>query len=67
MKELQEFALEKLKERDHFKNTGIATLKVRIPTEGSGPRVHNIEIKLDEIGSQLKCEISQRTNINMNR
>lgn len=67
IRELQEHALEKLKERDHFKNTGIATIKIRIPKEGMGTKIINVETKLELTGMELKTEVSARINTAPNR
>lgn len=65
--DLQKNALEKLKERDLFKETGIATLKIRISHESSGVKVLKIEQRLSSFGVDLKNEVTLRTDIPSNR
>lgn len=65
--DLQKNALEKLKERDLFKETGIATLKIRISQENSGVKVLKIEQRLSSLGVDLKNEVTLRTDIPSNR
>lgn len=67
LRELQEHALEKLKERDHFKSTGIATLKIRIPKEGLGTRIINVEVRLGVMGLELKNDIASRIDTSPDR
>lgn len=67
IKELQESALQKLKERDHFKTTGLATIKVRISNEERGMRILNFEIRLNATGLDLKNDIATRIDVNSDR
>lgn len=58
LKQLQITAIENLKERDKFRATGKATLKIRISSEGGG-RIFNLGIELANKGQELKEAISK--------
>lgn len=60
IKELQNHALEKMKERDSFKATGVATLKVRVPNQAGGTILSTIKISLNALGSDLKEAVAQQ-------
>lgn len=58
LKQLQITAIENVKERERFRATGKATLKIRISSEGGG-RTFNVNIELSNKGQDLKEMISQ--------
>ena len=67
IKKLQSTALENLKERDRFRATGQASLKVRVSSEGGGGRLFSVAIELGKKGLDLKEEISREIAIPVNK
>lgn len=65
LRELKDHALMRLKEREVFKQTGLATIKVRVSS--SVPRVLTIQMLLDETVSQLTDKIAEKLEIAKNR
>ncbi|KAK5643497.1 hypothetical protein RI129_007342 [Pyrocoelia pectoralis] len=61
--ELQSITLDKLKQRDLYRSSGIATLKIKILIQNLPPKLTSHEISLKEMGQQLKYLVSQTTNI----
>lgn len=62
IKDLQINALEKLKERDRFKETGIATFKIRV-SDDAGTKVLKIEMRLSSLGADLKNEVTVKSDV----
>uniref|UniRef100_A0A182MY52 UBA domain-containing protein n=1 Tax=Anopheles dirus TaxID=7168 RepID=A0A182MY52_9DIPT len=56
LKALQRNALEKLQSKDEFQRTGIATVRVRAPTQTGSNREFDMKVKVTDTGSQL-CEL----------
>lgn len=62
VKELQNSAIDKLRAREKFNSTGLASLKVKIPSAvGSGSDMINLEIRLAETGRDLRNLLAGRT------
>lgn len=61
--ELQTSALEKLKQRNQFKESGLATLKVKFLSTHAPPKLITIEVMLSYNGLHLKQLISERVNV----
>uniref|UniRef100_A0A182KGB1 UBA domain-containing protein n=1 Tax=Anopheles christyi TaxID=43041 RepID=A0A182KGB1_9DIPT len=60
---LQRNALDKLQSKDEFQRTGVATVKVRAPTQTGSNREFDLKVKVTDTGSQL-CElIGQRLSL----
>uniref|UniRef100_A0A182WFB5 UBA domain-containing protein n=1 Tax=Anopheles minimus TaxID=112268 RepID=A0A182WFB5_9DIPT len=60
---LQRNALEKLQSKDEFQRMGIATVKIRAPTQTGSNREFDLKVKTTELGSHL-CElIGQRLSL----
>lgn len=57
--ELQINALEKLKQRDRFKESGIATVKIKLLCEGQSPKIITKELPLTSLTSDFKNSIVQ--------
>lgn len=54
LSELQNTAIDKLRARTEFENNGIATIKVRAPTQSSaGTRLVTVKINLSQLGSEF--------------
>uniref|UniRef100_A0A182YNX5 UBA domain-containing protein n=1 Tax=Anopheles stephensi TaxID=30069 RepID=A0A182YNX5_ANOST len=53
---LQRNALEKLQAKDEFQKTGIATVRIRAPTQTGSNREFDLKVKITEQGSHL-CEL----------
>lgn len=67
VKELQSNALEKLASKARFIETGLASLKVRIPNQPGGTVLHTFEVRLDEGGSSLQALIATKMNVTSDR
>uniref|UniRef100_A0A1Y1LQ82 Ubiquitin-like domain-containing protein n=1 Tax=Photinus pyralis TaxID=7054 RepID=A0A1Y1LQ82_PHOPY len=61
--ELQSIALEKLKQRDLYRASGIATLKMKILVQNVPPKLISRQICLKEMGQHLKRMVSETTNV----
>uniref|UniRef100_A0A182PLB2 UBA domain-containing protein n=1 Tax=Anopheles epiroticus TaxID=199890 RepID=A0A182PLB2_9DIPT len=60
---LQRNALDKLQSKDEFQRTGVATVRVRAPTQTGSNREFELKVKITDTGSQL-CElIGQRLSL----
>jgi len=64
LKMLQKHALEKLSARDKFRQTGMASLRVRC-ARGLQCRARNIEMKLDHLGRELLEELGRVTGVSI--
>lgn len=65
LRELKDHALMRLKEREVFRQTGLATIKVRV--SGSIPQILTIQVILDETASQLIDKVAEKVEIVKNR
>lgn len=65
LRELKDHALMRLKEREMFRQTGLATVKVRV--SGSIPRLLTIQVLLNETVSQLTDKVAEKLEIAKNR
>ncbi|KAF2899522.1 hypothetical protein ILUMI_06657 [Ignelater luminosus] len=65
--ELQTHALEKLKQRDRFKESGIATLKIKILNQNASPKLISKEILLSSLGSDLKNIVSEHVEVPLDK
>ncbi|GLV37083.1 uncharacterized protein CBL_02086 [Carabus blaptoides fortunei] len=63
LNDLQSHAIDKLKERDHFKETGIATLKIRVSNDSSNVQILSVQMRLNTEILELKSKVSQLINI----
>ncbi|PSN45549.1 hypothetical protein C0J52_05786 [Blattella germanica] len=63
LKELQEHALDRLRERDHFRETGLATVKVRVPDENGGRRIISIQTKLSANVEEFQQSVAEQIGI----
>lgn len=61
--ELQTNALEKLKQRDRFKESGFASLKIKIVSPNVTPKLLTKEVLLSINGSDMKRIISGNVNV----
>lgn len=61
--ELQSHALEKLKERDIFKESGLATLKIKFLIPNGSPKLITKQILLSACGTDLKQVVSENAEI----
>lgn len=65
---LQTNALDKLKAQSKFKNTGVATLKVRIPqNEKCNAHTANMEISLNALGQELREAVASKLEVDPTR
>ncbi|XP_058054773.1 NEDD8 ultimate buster 1 [Anopheles bellator] len=63
LRSLQQNALEKLQAKDEFQKTGLATVKVRAPTQAGANRSFDLKLKVTDLGSTL-CElVGQRLSV----
>lgn len=56
---LQRNALEKLQQRDHFNESGLATIKIKVLNQRSVPQLLTKELTLASLGSDLKEMVSK--------
>jgi hypothetical protein len=62
--ELQQNSLENLKQNSHYKESGVATLKIKILHPSSPPRILTKELLLSLRGTDIKDLISKEITIN---
>jgi hypothetical protein len=65
--ELQQHALDRLRERDRFKETGLATIRVRVPDKNHSRRVIPLEIKLSATVQELQQEVASQVGVEFDR
>lgn len=58
LSELQTNALEKIKQRDRFKESGLATVKVKVLKESQSCRLLTKEVSLSSSTTELKNQIA---------
>ncbi|KAK4886374.1 hypothetical protein RN001_002645 [Aquatica leii] len=61
--ELQAFALDKLKQRDLYRASGIATLRIKILNQNGPSNSINYETSLKQSGDDLKRGLSERVGV----
>src|SRR5258708_2683774 len=65
---LQRNAIEKLAERDHFKSTGLATIRIKFPGFSNLRDAERIQVNLKETtGKALKTRIAELSSVQENR
>ncbi|CAH1964750.1 unnamed protein product [Acanthoscelides obtectus] len=67
MKELQSHALDNLKHKRHYEESGLATLRIKILHQNSPPRIISKEIRLSATASDLKNALRQDINTSVDR
>uniref|UniRef100_A0AAG5DI55 NEDD8 ultimate buster 1 n=1 Tax=Anopheles atroparvus TaxID=41427 RepID=A0AAG5DI55_ANOAO len=63
LQSLQLHALEKLQAKDEFQKTGVATVKVRAPTQAGVNRTFDLKMPVTETGGDLCEKIGQRLSV----
>lgn len=66
LSELQGNALEKLKQREHFKESGVATIKLKL-LNGANTKLMTKEVSLAAPASSLKRIISRDANVSIDK
>lgn len=61
--ELQNNAIDKIRARDEFTETGLATIKVRAPNQVGGTRLVTVQIQLTELGSILHDRVAKELGV----
>lgn len=65
--ELQLNALEKLKQRGRFKESGIATVKIKMLCEGQSPKIITKELSLTSLTGDFKNSIAKDIQVPIER
>jgi len=65
--ELQQHALERLRERDHFRETGLATIKVRVPDKNPSRRIISVETKLSATVQEVQQAVASQIGVECDR
>lgn len=65
--ELQASALEKLRAREVFTQSGFATIRVRAPAQVGGTRLITVNVKLSDIGQQLQEVVGKELQVSPSR
>lgn len=65
--ELQNNAIDKLRARDDFQKTGVATLKIRAPCTKGGTKLLTVQQKLSDIGSDLQRNVANEMKIQISQ
>ncbi|XP_055594533.1 NEDD8 ultimate buster 1-like [Uranotaenia lowii] len=63
IRKLQQNALDKLKSKDEYLKTGIATLRIRTPTQGSSNRHFDVKVKSTGKGSDLAALVAEKLGL----
>ncbi|KAJ4443419.1 hypothetical protein ANN_05087 [Periplaneta americana] len=67
LKELQQHSLDRLRERDRFRETGLATIKVRVPDENGGRRIISVETKLSANVQEVQQTVASQVGVEFDR
>lgn len=67
IRKLQQNALDRLKSKDEFTRTGIATLRVRAPTQGAANRHFDIKCKTAEPALELAKLVAAQVQVDVRR
>jgi hypothetical protein len=65
--ELQQHALDRLRERDHFRETGLATIRVRVPDKNHSRRVISLETKLSATVLEVQQAVASQVGVDFDR
>lgn len=65
--ELQQHALDRLRERDHFRETGLATIRVRVPDKNHSRRVISLETKLSATVLEVQQTVASQVGVDFDR
>jgi hypothetical protein len=65
--ELQQHALHRLRERDHFRETGLATIRVRVPDKNHSKRVISLEAKLSATVLEVQQTVASQVGVEFDR
>lgn len=65
--ELQSNAIDKIRTREEFSKSGLATIKVRTPCLVGGTRLITINIRLSDTGDQFQDAVATELKIERNR
>ncbi|XP_050097776.1 NEDD8 ultimate buster 1 [Anopheles aquasalis] len=63
LRSLQQNALEKLQAKDEFVKTGVATVKLRAPTQTGSNRSFDLKLKVTDPGATLSELVGQRLSV----
>lgn len=67
LRELQQHALIRVRERDHFKETGLATIRVRVPDENHSRRIISLETKLCATVQEVQQAVASQIGVEFDR
>lgn len=67
LEELQKHSIDRYKAIEHFKETGVATLRITIPTETNELKYVNAGINLDALGCELLDAVASQLEIDVVR
>jgi len=67
LQELQQHALDRLRERDHFRETGLATIRVRVPDKNHSRRILSLETKLSATVQEVQQAVASQIGVECDR
>ncbi|PNF44037.1 hypothetical protein B7P43_G16238, partial [Cryptotermes secundus] len=65
--ELQRHALDRLRERDRFRETGLATIRVRVTDKNHSRRIISLETKLSATVQEVQEEVASQVGVGFDR
>ena len=65
--ELQQHALDRLRERDHFRETGLATIRVRVTDKNHSRRIISLETKLSATVQEVQQAVASQVGVDFDR
>jgi hypothetical protein len=65
--ELQQHALERLREREHFRETGLATIKFRVPDKSLSRRIISVETVLSATVQEVQQAVASQIGVECDR
>ncbi|EDS44893.1 conserved hypothetical protein [Culex quinquefasciatus] len=67
LRKLQQNALDRLKSKDEFTRTGVATLRVRAPTQGAANRHFDVKCKTADPARELATLVAAQVQVDVGR
>ncbi|KDR09755.1 NEDD8 ultimate buster 1 [Zootermopsis nevadensis] len=67
LRELQQHSLDRLHERDYFKETGLATIRIRVPDKSHNRRIISLKTKLSAMVQEVQQTVASQIGVEFDR
>jgi hypothetical protein len=67
LRELQQHSLDRLRERNHFKETGLATIRVRVSDKSHSRRIISLKTKLSAMVQEVQQTVASQIGVEFDR